>query len=272
MKGSFVSFWKKSKAAAKLAILSHLEYRFNFFIDAYAQPMITTLVEMALWYGIWVQGGFQSLNGFGLNSYLAYALWATFVARITVNWEYEMRMMEDIETGKLNAILLRPFSFYSFYLSQFFGYKFSVILGTLGVPLIATYFLDLPIHYERLPIVFVLILIYVLFAHTLSFFFSCFGFFMTRAHSLTIAKNVALWVLAGEVFPLDLVPEPYGKWMMWSPFASGVYVPVGFLTGRFGYEEFFEALLSLVVSLSVVGVAAVAMWRAGITRYVGTGA
>lgn len=267
-----MSFWRKSTAAAKLAILTQLEYRLNFFIDGYVQPLVTALVEVALWYGIWHQGNFESLNGFGLDSYLAYALWATFVARVTTNWMYESMMMEDIELGRLNAILLRPFSFYSFYLSQFMGYKFSVIIGTLGVPLVFAYIFDLPSIFERLPLVFLLLFFYLIFVHTLSFFIASFAFFMTRVHSLTAGKNVVLWVLAGELFPLDLIPEPYAKWVILSPFASGVYVPVGYLTGRLEVSSVIQAFQSVGVGLLVCGFLSFCIWHRGLKRYAGTGA
>lgn len=272
MNMSFVSFWRKSIAAGKLAILTHLEYRLNFFIDGYFQPLITTIVEVTLWYGIWHQGGFDSLNGFGLESYLAYALWATFVARITANWMYESMMMEDIESGKLNAILLRPFSFYSFYLSQFLGYKLTMLIGTFGVPFVFAFIFDLPSHLERLPLVFLLLSFYLIFVHTLSFFIASFAFFMTRAHSLTVAKNIVLWVLAGELFPLDLIPEPFAKWVILSPFSSGAYIPVGYLTGRLDISYVIQAFQSVGIGLLTVGFLAICIWHQGVRRYAGTGA
>ncbi len=272
MKRSFVSFWRKSIAAARLAILTQLEYRLNFFIDGYFQPLVTTLIEVALWYGIWQHAQFESLNGFGLESYLSYALWATFVARVTTNWMYESMMMEDIETGKLNAILLRPFSFFSFYLSQFFGYKLSILVGTLGVPLLFAWIFDLPTQLDRLPLVLVLLSLYLVFVHTLSFLIACFAFFMTRAHSLTAGKNIALWVLSGELFPLDLIPEPFAKWVILSPFASGVYVPVGYLTGRLELSAMSQAFASVSIGLVVVGSLSWMIWSMGVRRYAGTGA
>lgn len=267
-----MSFWRKSIAASKLAVLSHLEYRLNFFIDAYFQPIITSLVEIALWYGIWHQGGFESLNGFGLESYLSYALWATFVARVTANWMYEFRMMEDIVSGKLNAILLRPFSFYSFYLSQFIGYKLAVLVGSFAVPLVIGFYFDLPTYFERLPLVFLLLFFYLIFVHTLSFFLASFSFFMTRAHSLTVGKNIALWMLSGELFPLDLIPEHLAKWVILSPFASGAYIPVGYLTGRLDISHMLTAFGSVAIGLLVIGIMASTLWSVGVRCYAGTGA
>jgi len=135
-----------------------------------------------------------------------------------------------------------------------------------------TYILDLPIEITRLPMVILLLMVYIFFAHTMSFLMSCFCFFMTRAHSLTVAKNVMLWVLAGEIFPLDLIPEPYAKWVILSPFASGAYIPVGYLTGRLGDQALLTAFGSLGVSLVVIGGLSAFFWRIGVARYVGTGA
>lgn len=272
MKRSFVSFWRKSIASARVAVLNHLEYRLNFFVDAYLQPILTAFVECALWMGIWSQANFTTLNGFGLNSYLAYALWATFVARVTANWQYELTMMEDIESGKINGVLLRPISFYQYYLSQFIGYKALVLFGTLSVPILVSWLLKLPFDISRVPLVLLLLFFYLIFVHTLSFSIACLCFYMTRASSVTVAKNITLWVLAGELFPLDLIPDPWGAYAKASPFASGAYVPVGYLTGRLEISTVFSAFQSIAISLGVVSIVAVVLWGSGIKRYVGTGA
>lgn len=253
-------------------MLQNLEYRINFIVDAYVQPIMTAGVECALWIGLWANGAFTVLNGFGLEYYLSYSLWAVFVSRVTANWQYEFMMMDDIESGKINAILLRPISFYHYYLSQFFGYKTLILLGTLGVPLLASWTLNLPFDISRIPLVLALMFFYLFFVHTLSFSVACACFFMTRAHSLTVGKNIFLWVLAGELFPLDLIPEPWGAWAKATPFASGAYVPVGYLTGRLQFVDMLYAFESVGISLLIMAVVAWVLWQAGVKRYVGTGA
>jgi ABC-2 type transport system permease protein len=269
---SFVSFWNRNISAARLAILSHLEYRFDFLLDTIIQPVMSTGIETALWASILSVAGVSTLNGFSRASYLSYVLWATFVGRVTSNWAYEMEMGDEIETGHINAILLRPISFYEYYLSQFLGYKASTIIFSLVCPLLASWIFPTTVIFSRLIPMLALVFYYLFFVHTLSFVVSCFGFFMTRVKGITGAKNMALWVLTGESFPLDLVPSPWKEWVIHSPFAAGVYIPVGFLTGRLGYDELASCFASVTIGIVVTGFAAMWIWQRGLRTYSGTGA
>jgi len=56
------------------------------------------------------------------------------------------------------------------------------------------------------------------------------------------------------------------------PFASGVYTPVGFITGRFGPEHLLQGFLSITGGLLFFGLIAMLLWRQGLRRYSGQGA
>lgn len=229
-------------------------------------------METALWASILSVAGVTSLNGFSRASYLSYVLWATFVARVTANWSYEFEMADEIESGRINAILLRPISFYEYYLSQFLGYKLSTVPFSLLCPFIATLIFPTTVILNRILPMLVLIFFYLFFVHTLSFCISCCGFFMTRTSGITVTKNMSLWMLSGELFPLDLIPAPMKGWVINLPFAAGVYVPVGFLTGRLGWDELLHAFASVTIGLMAVSLFAALVWRRGLRVYSGIGA
>ena len=272
MKASFINFSRRNRAAAKLAILSQLEYRINFLIDAVLQPLASGGIEVALWSGILSGMGRDTLGGFGREFYLAYALWGTFMGRVSANWSYEFTMLEDIDSGRINAILTRPISFYEFYLFQFLGYKSLVMVSSLAFPVVFCWLLGLPFQPARIPAALALVSLYLVFTHTLSFIVASLAFHMNRAQSLTSIKNLALWVLAGETVPLDLYPEPLRSWLLSSPFAAGVYVPVSFITGRVGPEALTRAFWSVAVCGVIVGAVSSVTWRWGVRSYAGTGA
>lgn len=263
---------KRNLAAARLAVLSQLEYRVNFLIDALIQPVLTAVIEVTLWGAILTGMGTDNLAGYSRASYLAYALWATFVARVTINWMYEFNMLEEIDSGRVNSILVRPISFYEFYLSQFLGYKTFTALVSFAVPIVACRIMDVPFLIERLPAMIASILFYLIFVHTLSFSVACMAFFLNRAQSFTGIKNLAIFVLAGDMIPLDLYPEPFRTWLIHSPFASGAYIPVGYVTGRIGHELFLQSWLSVAAGIVTVGLFASFVWRRGLKAYAGTGA
>lgn len=257
---------------ARLAALHQLEYRFNLLADTMIQPAIVGLVEITLWLAFFQSTGKPDLIGFSRDYYLSYAIWAAFIARISASWMYEHQMIEDIETGTVNSILVRPISFFSYYWGQLFGYKVLTTSLSILVPIVLTLSLHLPILLERLPLALALIFYYLFLVHTMSVIIASLGFFFSRIHHLTVAKNITLWMLTGEFFPLDLAPEPLRSALLTMPFSSAVFRPVGYLTGRLPIATIGEGFLSVTLGLCLLGPIAAWLWNSGRKRYSGTGA
>lgn len=272
MKKSFAVFLKRNLAFAKLAIVSNLEYRLNYFVDSIVQPALTTGIEMLLWWAIFVGAATSEIAGFSREYYLAYALWAAFFARICTSWMYESRMITEIDSGSINGLIVRPMSFYEYYFSQLMGYKTITTFVSMIFPILVIAIFKLPTHFERLPLAFALEFYYLILVHSLSFVVASCAFYINKAHSLTSAKNLALWTLTGELFPLDLMPEPYRSTLIALPFSAGVYVPVGYLTGRLDVSTVYQSFISITIALVVVNAVGYSMWRRGLREYAGTGA
>lgn len=272
MKKSFIAFWRRNLAFSELAIVSNLEYRFNFFVDAFVQPLITVGIELLMWLAIFESASALTIGGFTRDNYLAYGVWAPFLGRISVSWMYESMMVEEVASGSINVILTRPISFYEYYLSQLMGYKVTTTLISILAPLAVTYFFGLPIHYSRIPLAIGLVFYYLLLVHTLSFVISTFAFYMTRVRSLTLVKNLTLWLLAGELVPIDLMPPAIAKVLLLSPFPAGVYTPVAYITGRAGSELVAQSFISVTVSTLFAVIIGFWLWRRGLQSYTGTGA
>lgn len=257
---------------ARLAVLSQLEYRLNLFTDAIVSPVFTAAIEVTLWSAILNSTATATLAGFSKASYIAYGLWGSFVDRVTANWMYEARMIEEVNSGAVNSVLARPISFYEYYLSQFLGYKLLSLIISIAVPTAVCLWLPGPTMLSRVPAAILLIIWSLVFTHTLSFMIATLAFFFNRVQSLTFAKNVVLWVLSGNLFPLDLLPEPFRTVLISLPFSSAVYVPVGYITGRLDHPDLLRGFLSTTLGLLVLWPLANAIWLAGRRRYSGTGA
>jgi ABC-2 type transport system permease protein len=259
-------------ASAKLAIQSHLEYRLNFFIDACVQPLITAGIELSMWYTIFGYLKSDQLGGFSKDNYLAYMLWASFFSRVASNWYYEFRMVEEIESGSVNSILTRPLTFFEYYCGQFMGYKLLTAIFSFLIPFAFSLLFQFKIIYERLPMAILLMVYYLLFLYVISFLVSSLAFFFTRVASFTVTKNFLLWILSGEIFPLDILPQAIKSTVIALPFASSVYVPVGYLTGRLEYLAVANAFQSVSWGLLIVSLLASVLWLRGVRQYSGTGA
>ena len=255
-----------------MAILSQFEYRFNLFADTVIQPVLTALVEMALWFALFWSLGSSELGGFSRDHYVSYALWAAFFSRIYASWLYEQKMVDEIDSGAVNAVLVRPVSFWDYWFAQFMAYKLMTASITLAVWLIFTQFFDSTTVFARLPLAIVLALWFLVLVHSISFCVASCAFFWNRVHSFTVAKNIALWMLVGEMFPLDLLPSPWREIIIALPFASGVYNPAGYVTGRLGTEMIMQGLLSTTIGIVGFNLLGALLWTRGRRAYTGQGA
>ena len=272
MKTSFTAIWRRNLAFFRLAIITNLEYRVNFLTDTILQPICTAFIELMLWIAIFASTSQLEIGGFSRDYYLAYALWAAFIARITVSWMYESRMIDEVESGSINGLLVRPMSFFEYYLSQLMGYKVITSSFSLMVPLVLIYFMKLPTEFSRIPIALALALYYLVLVHCLSFIISTFAFHLTRVHSFTVAKNLGLWLLSGELIPLDLLPEPWRSLIINLPFCNAVYIPVGYITGRIPFEMVVHGFITNTIGLLIFGAIGWFCWNRGVKTYTGTGA
>jgi ABC-2 type transport system permease protein len=272
LKKSFAVFWKRNLAFAKLSIVSNLEYRLNYFIDVIVQPVLTTGIEILLWFAVFKGSQATTINGFGREFYLSYALWSAFFARIATSWMYEFKMIEEVSSGTINSLIVRPMGFYEYYLSQLMGYKFITTVISMVVPLIAAYYYNLPTHFSRIPIAIVLCFYYLILVHTISFLVSCAAFHFTKISSFTVAKNLMFWILTGELFPLDLIPGVWKERLIALPFSSGVFLPVGYITGRVEFSAIQNGFISVSFAIIALNILGAWLWKKGLHSYAGTGA
>jgi ABC-2 type transport system permease protein len=252
--------------------VSNLEYRLNYFVDVIVQPVLTTGIEILLWFAIFKGANSNLIAGFDRANYLSYAMWAAFFARIATSWMYEFKMIEEVGSGTLNSLLVRPLSFYEYYLSQLMGYKFITTLISLLIPIIAAYFFNLPTIYSRIPLAVILCFYYLVLIHTISFLISCAAFYLTKISSFTVAKNLLFWILMGELFPLDMLPLAYKKIILVLPFTAGVFTPVGYIIGRVNIDLVKTGFVSVTISLIVLNIMGYFLWNRALKEYTGTGA
>jgi len=233
---------------------------------------MTTGIEILLWFAVFKGASSSQILGFGRDNYLSYAMWAAFFARIATSWMYEFKMIEEIGSGTINSLLVRPMSFYEYYLSQLLGYKFITTLISMIIPIVAAFYFELPTLFSRLPLAILLCFYYLILVHSISFLVCCVAFHLTKISSFTVAKNLMLWILTGELFPLDLIPQPWQKLMLTLPFPSGVFLPVGYITGRVNFSQMIQGFFSVSISLLIVNTTGALLWKKGLRSYEGTGA
>jgi ABC-2 type transport system permease protein len=229
------------------------------------------LVEAAFWTGLIEASGSQRLAGFSVPDYLGYFLWPVLQLG-SVNWHFERSMISEINSGAVNALLLRPSSFYEYHLGQLLGQKLITVAVMTPVIFLIAWVWKLPFYAERLPAALLMGLCYLVLLFSLHFAVASMAFFFDHVYSLNNTKNMILWFLTGELMPLDLLPSPMREIVTALPFSCGIYRPAAYLSGRITTEVFMQGFLSLAAGGIFFGLLARVVWRQGLRRYSGTGA
>lgn len=258
-------------AYIKLGSIAKLQYRFDFFIAFLVLPILGFLVESAFWIGLFHTSERETLGGFTKPQYITYLLWL-MTQLGGANWRFERNMINDINSGAVNALLVRPSSFYEFYLGQLLGFKLMMLVTSIPLILLVAYWWQLPLITSHLLPAVCLGLFYLIMMHTFNFAIACLAFSFDNVYSLNITKNMIVWFMAGELFPLDLLPAPLGEWLILLPFSCGVYIPASYISGRVSTEVFLNGFVSVAMGCVVFGLLARLMWKRGLRRYSGTGA
>lgn len=268
---SFATFWKKNLAYLKLGVRSKLEYRLNFFVDVLVGPVIAFAIEAAFWLGCFKISGLSTIGSFTAPQYLTYLLWLMLQVG-GANWRFERRMIQEINSGAINAHLVRPGSFYQYQLAQLLSFKLTTLILSVPCILLLAKWWSLPLIMERFLPALLMGICYLALIHTINIAIASLAFFFDNIYSLNTTKNMILWFLTGEILPLDLLPSFLSKWAILLPFSCGVYLPAAYISGRIDSSVFFIGFLSLAAGIFFFGLFARFLWRLGLRSYGGTGA
>jgi ABC-2 type transport system permease protein len=248
--------------------LSWMQYRSFFFVLAFGW-MIPPLIYLMVWS---TAAGEGSLGGYTRGGFVAYYLVLILVNQITyaqVNWT----VGDLIRYGQINHILLRPIApVYDALASEVAG-KFVYLVFDLPILIVLAVILkpEMTFTVEKS----LLFLLALLLAWALRFLWgywiALLAFWSARADALLTLQDSLIFLLAGQVAPIALLPVWLQSAAMVLPFRYMVSFPVEVLTGSLTGAELASGFSILLVWLAAASVLTAVIWRRGVTRYAGFG-
>jgi len=251
-------------ALVKSTWASWIQYRGFFFVLAFGW-MIPPLVSLLVWSAA-ARGG--DVQGMSPGAFAGYYLLVILVNQLTyaqVNWT----VGDVIRYGGLNTWLLRPIPpLYNILSSEAAG---KIVYLIFVIPIVAVLALVLkPELSVTLPGAgwFVLSLVLAWALRTFwGLWLALLAFWATRADALLAVQDSLVFLLAGVVAPINLLPEVMQSLARMLPFRYMIGFPVEVLSGQLNGSQMAEgfAIQSAWLGLSLLLCALV--WRQGIRRY-----
>jgi len=248
--------------------LSWLQYRSFFFILAFGW-MIPPLIYLLVWS---TAAGAGTIGGLTRGDFVAYYLILILVNQVTysqTNWT----VGDLIRSGQMNRVLLRPLPpIYDALASELAG---KVVYLVFDIPVVAALALVLRPEMDlTLPSALAFVPALAL-AWALRFFWgyalALLAFWATRADALLALQDALVFLLAGQVAPVALLPGFLRVLAKVLPFRYMVAFPVEVLTGGLDASGLLGGLAIQAGWLAAAVGAYLLLWRTGLKRYCAVG-
>lgn len=248
--------------------LSWLQYASFFFVLAFGW-MVPPLIYLFVWS---TAAGETTIGGLSRGAFVAYYLVLILVNQLTyaqTNWT----VGDLIRSGGMNRILLRPMpAIFDAIASEMAG---KVVYLIFDLPVVVALALWLkPELTWRVDAVLAFIPA-VIGAWALRFLWgyalAVLAFWASRADALLALQDSLIFLLAGQVAPIALLPEPLATLAAVLPFRYMVAFPVEILTGQLDGGAIANGFVMQGVWLLGAAIVARVLWVRGIGRYAAIG-
>jgi ABC-2 type transport system permease protein len=231
--------------------------------------MIPPLIYLLVWS---TAAGEGQLGGLERDTVIVYYLVLIVVNQFTysvANWT----VGDLIREGLLNPLLLRPLHpFWDAMANDLAGkavflsfiVPVTAVLGLVLQPRVAIDSTELLLFVPALVMAWLLRFLW-------GYWIALLAFWSTRADALLALQDAFIFLLAGHVAPLALLPPALQTAARWLPFRYMVGFPVEVLTGQLSPSATGQGLLVQAAWLAAAAGLCTIAWRAGVRRYAAIG-
>lgn len=220
---------KKSGSIFITTIKEYFAYRFNFLIWR-LRVMIGFLIPLFLWSSITSQ--VKNFNGYNEKTIVNYFIYTYFISFFILGTR-TVDIAGQIQNGEIINLILKPISFFKYYLFRDLADKFlNFLCSAFELFFLITVF-KLPFSLPNLENL-SLFLFFLLIGFFISFFISLaisfIGFYSNEVWAPRFVFMVLIQILSGIYFPLDILPKPLFNFLFFTPFPYYFFIPVKIIT------------------------------------------
>lgn len=254
----------------KISLSKNLNYKINFLLMMVIPILVFFVIKYNLWNSIYATHSHNTIKGYSLSEMIEYQFWILIFELFVRSHFFSQNISNDIRLGKISVFLLYPFSFINYQLSLFLSDKLvQFFIGLFSLSVVVTF------GWVPMPSVYILFKagIFILIVSTFWFFTQTFigfiAFWLEETWSINISFRFIAAFFSGSIVPLDLYPEMFAKFLLWTPFPYLIYVPVRILMGK--QVDIGFSLFILLAWIVILCFCTQWIWKKGLKLYTGAG-
>ena len=265
-----IIWFNKYSSILRASIMQALEYKVNSIVGLFA---ICTglLIEYLVWSMVYEsQGNTNSIDGWGFNRLIAYIFLAMIVGQLKSSWITAHEMILQIRQGFMNQYIVKPLSFFNYHLMSFIGTNILYYIPyTILIIIVPIIFPDLIFqNFIQIPFFILALIISIYLSYSIYFFMVCFAFWFGEVRALLVAYNISMFVLAGQIIPLDFFPDYYVQIINYTPIPYLVKFPVDIaMSLEINFNQWSIMMLMALGWCIIMRALGGALYSIGIRRY-----
>lgn len=249
---------------------SHLQqyfvYRLSFVLWRF-RVLLNLILIFYLWNAIFLNQ--RVVLGYSRNEMLTYVILISTAADIVFSSKIHELSGEILSGGIINQ-LLRPLSVIVNLILKEAADKFLNIVFTVLTVFGIVLFTKTTIIWQTDPMVLfvgaIFLILGTLSAFFLSFCISMVAFWTAEIWAPRFIYFILVFVLAGNYFPLDILPDKYYQILLFTPFPYFIFMPVKvYLHGL--PPNVIQLLLIAIAWVVITWVSTIALWKKGMREF-----
>ena len=266
----------------RIALEERFVYRGDFFLGTLMRflPIIT---QMFLWWAVFgaLSGERNTIVGYTYANMVAYYL-LTMISRAFSSMPgLASGISRQVRDGEVKKFLIQPVDMIGFLLLGRVAHKlayYTVAILPFGLVffLCRGYFYDLPAHaathsWTTFAAYIATLVLGFLVGYFLEATIGLIGFWWLEVSSILFVYMLFSFFLSGHMFPIDMLPAPWGQMVEFLPLKYLAYFPAAVFLGKVPPGSLAMELWIEVAWLAFFIVASRILWHRGVQRYSGFG-
>jgi ABC-2 type transport system permease protein len=244
----------------------NFEYRGEFFAHL-LRSLATLTVLIFVFKAVFSQT--DNFSGYTFSSMFTYLVMVR-VLHFVSRGNTARLISQDIKEGNLSSFLLKPFSYLKYQFISFLANRLFEMTLTFSLIIFFLFFFSdwfsIPsLSYFLGFLIFLVISLILNFLINLAIAFST--FWLTDIRLFSTLVGLTFGFLAGELIPLDVLPEPLKKISLMLPFQYTMYFPIKIYKSSLTLGQFFVGLFWALVWTSILFILSKNLWRKGVRKY-----
>jgi ABC-2 type transport system permease protein len=234
---------KKYLSVLKVTIREYFVYRLNFILWRF-RVVLNILLPLFLWTAVFDRN--PVVGTYDKTQFISYLVYGNLIGTFAFGTR-TFDISSDINDGKIINTLLKPVSYFGYNLAKELADKLVNFLMAVFEVLILIWVFRLQINSPSNLVLFFPILVNsILISYFINLVLSFIGFWTTEVWPIRFIFITLLFFLSGNYFPLDILPEPIYRLILFTPFPYIFYLPTKLLISSESMKQFSNETISLV--------------------------